>query len=687
MKLLIILLPYLYFLTGACAAIQDFKNTDYSWTGGGAYPRITVSNDKIYLISDVSGIWQAPLSSLVLRKSNTGLDNLAISNIEFSKTNSLRGYVTTRSGVSTTDNGGLTWTTIKNLPDTVTFRRWDSYRNLAINPTDPNSFIFGDQLGNIYEYSNGQAKEIISTPFSSPISGLIIFNNGSHLLVGSNEKRVLYEKEGSSWKLKQTDNIAALDFESVTVGGRDIIVSVGGQYVYISDNSAKSWFKSDISEVVGNGIQVNRISTAVNKNGSLSLLISWSKGWKSGILVSIDNGISWKNPIEQLRFAKNNPTRSWKPKSFDKVMSVYIDKKNSSQWYISTYWGIWRSSDSGKTWDENFKTGAANTVGSSITIAENGDLITASMDVGILRYHRGDITKEARISTLLPNSKNYYKHKLAAGHFWNIFLSGERMIATNSPWDSLANQIVISEDGGVNWKIIKDGLPENYATENTIWEKGYARALIQDPVNKNRFYLGIDGQGLFLSEDGGHHWKKAYSQPNNLRIYNGLALAPNKNIIYWGTVGGGVYASRDNGRTWNLDGLQGKNVFDLQATSDGAIYAGIANTSATGAAIAKKNTMNSSWKILNDFALAGTVEAITIDPKQENRVVVGVNGWSYHNNGTIFISNDAGISWEQIPGNFGIGAADMVISPYSNTLYITGYSGGVSSINLTPYIR
>ncbi|MDX1701188.1 MAG: hypothetical protein R3250_11250, partial [Melioribacteraceae bacterium] len=158
-------------------------------------------------------------------------------------------------------------------------------------------------------------------------------------------------------------------------------------------------------------------------------------------------------------------------------------------------------------------------------------------------------------------------------------------------------------------------------------------------------------------------------------------------VIYWGTVGGGVYLSRDNGQSWDSGGLKGKDVFDLQAASDGAIYAGIGSTSVTGATIARKDKVNTSWQVLKDFALAGTVEAITIDPKQERRVVVGVNGWSYNNNGKIFISNDAGISWNEILGNWGAGVADMVISPCADTLYITGYSGGVSAINLAPYIK
>ena len=691
MKSLIFLLLHLCFLTQGYANIQmescTFKEINYSWTGGGAYPRITISNDKIYLISDVSGVWQAPLNSPAWKKSVTGLDNLEISNIEFSKKNPLRGYVTTRAGISTTDNGGLSWSTIKNIPDTIRFRRWHSYRNIAIEPNDPDSFIFGDQLGNIYEYANGRIIDTISTPISSPISSLIIFNNGASLLVGSGENRALYEKRRSVWKLKKLETTTALDFESVTVDGKEVVVSVGSKYVYISDDKANSWFISDISEVVGIGVQVNRVATAVNKNGRLSILISWSKGWQSGILVSTDNGKSWQNPIGELRFVKNNPTRNWKPNSLDRIMSVYIDKKNTDNWYMSTYWGIWHSSDSGKVWNENFKTGAANSVGSAIAIAENGDLITASMDIGLLRYHRNIFTRDVNISTLLPNNKNHSQHKLVAGHFWNILLSGKRMVATNSPWESSANQIVLSEDAGESWQIITDGLPSYYATGNTVWEKGYARALIQDPANKNKLYLGIDGHGLFISYDGGYHWKKSSKQPDNLRIYNGLALDAKENIIYWGTVGGGVYVSRDDGKSWALDGLQNKEVFDLQVTSDGVVYAGIGSTSVSGAAIARKDTINSSWQLLKDFALVGTVEAITIDPKQEKIIVVGINGWSYNNNGTIFISNDAGISWNKISGNFGVGVADMVISPCSNTLYITGYSGGISSINLTPYIK
>ena len=109
-------------------------------------------------------------------------------------------------------------------------------------------------------------------------------------------------------------------------------------------------------------------------------------------------------------------------------------------------------------------------------LTDDGDLVTASMDVGIINYDLNSLEKN--ITSLLPINPDYNIHKQFAGHFWNVISDKSKIIATNSPWDSQKNQIVISEDSGITWRVITAGLPLNYATENTIWEKGYARALI-----------------------------------------------------------------------------------------------------------------------------------------------------------------------------------------------------------------
>ena len=661
-------------------AFSADKNTDlYSWTGGGAYPKITFSGNNQYLISDVSGVWKADIAAKVWEKSNSGLGNLSLSNIEFSKSTPSIGYVSTYKGIYKTNDSGGSWKLVSEIGKSFKSTRGNSYRNIAIYPEDSNSFISFDDSGRLYDYSNSIVSQIPLELSSEYISSIMLVMNGQQLLVGTNQHRFTFKKDNSTWKLIGKVNRSTLDMVSVLFDKQVKLIAVGSQSIIISSDNASTWEVSNVAQLIGSQSQISRVSSSYDRDGNLYILAAWNKGWKSGVIISSDGGETWINPVDKLNFSTNNPTRLWQNYSLNKILSVHMSENKPNQMYITTYWGVWQSVDFGKTWTENFMVGASNTVGSSIALTDDDDIITASMDVGIIKYQPG----ETAVTSLLPNNPNYNIYKLTAGHFWNVISDGSRIIATNSPWGSDSNQIVISEDGGANWKIVHDGLPEDYATSNTVWEKGYAKALIQDSNNPQRFLLGIDGHGLFISIDGGYSWRASETAPPNEKIYNALALNPVNNNIYWGTVGDGIYLSADNGASWQQDGLDNASIFDISASPDGDIYAGVAGDSA---ALYVKENNATDWRLLKQFPFEGAIDAITLDPKNKDVIVIGLNSWSHQNTGRIYISKDAGNSWRLIEGEFGTGAADMVISKHSNKLFATGYSQGVFSIDLTPYI-
>lgn len=680
-----------YYLTLSLLFCSYFSNTAlsfdnnkdlYSWTGGGAYPKITFSGKTQYLISDVSGVWKADLAANTWGKSNAGLDNLSLSNIEFSKSTPAIGYVATRQGIFKSNDSGGSWKLVSEIGTAFKSSRGNSYRNIAIYPDDPNSFIYFDDAGRLSDYSNSTVSQIPLELTSEYISSIMLVTGGQQLLVGTSQHRFLFKKDNSTWQLIEKVTLPTLDLVSVSFDTQVKLITVGAQSIFISSDNASTWEETNVVQLIGSQSNLSRVSGSYDMDGNLHLLAAWNSGWRSGVIASSDGGITWSKPVNKLNFSTDNPTRSWQNYSLNKILSVHMSENKPNQMYITTYWGVWRSTDFGKTWTENFMEGASNTVGSSIALTEDDDVITASMDVGIIKYPSGTATA----TSLLPNSPDYNIYKLSAGHFWNVISDGTRIIATNSPWDSSHNQIVISEDSGANWQIVDDGLPGNYSTDNTIWEKGYAKALIQDSNQPQRFLLGIDGHGLFTSLDGGYSWKASETSPPSVKIYNGLALNPVNNTIYWGTVDNGIYLSTDNGKTWQQDGLHNASIFDISASPDGNIFAGVAGSLTNGAALYIKENNATDWRLLKQFPSKGAIDAITLDPKNNDVIVIGINSWNYQNTGCIYISKDAGKSWRLIEGEFGIGVADMVISKHSNTLSATGYSQGVFSIDLTPYL-
>jgi photosystem II stability/assembly factor-like uncharacterized protein len=96
---------------------------------------------------------------------------------------------------------------------------------------------------------------------------------------------------------------------------------------------------------------------------------------------------------------------------------------------------------------------------------------------------------------------------------------------------------------------------------------GRAVAVTGDPVNKQVFYFGATGGGIWKTDDGGISWRNVSDGFVNTGSVGALAVAPsNTNIVYAGmgeacvrgnaSYGDGVYKSTDAGKTWTHMGLE-----------------------------------------------------------------------------------------------------------------------------------
>ncbi len=96
---------------------------------------------------------------------------------------------------------------------------------------------------------------------------------------------------------------------------------------------------------------------------------------------------------------------------------------------------------------------------------------------------------------------------------------------------------------------------------------GRVVAVAGDPVNKQVFYFGATGGGIWKTDDGGIGWHNVSDGFVNTGSVGALAVAPsNSNIVYAGmgeacvrgdaSYGDGVYKSTDAGKTWTHVGLE-----------------------------------------------------------------------------------------------------------------------------------
>ena len=166
---------------------------------------------------------------------------------------------------------------------------------------------------------------------------------------------------------------------------------------------------------------------------------------------------------------------------------------------------------------------------------------------------------------------------------------------------------------------------------------GRCAAVCGDPVQKNIFYMGTTGGGVWKTTDGGNNWKNISDKYFGGSI-GSVAVAPSDaSIIYVGegentmrgnvSEGNGIWKSTDGGRTWKHIGL--------------------------------KDTRH--------------ITRIIIHPKNPDMVWVAATGHLFGPNEErgVFKSADGGKTWKKVLfANQQAGAIDLVMEPgNSQTLY------------------
>ncbi len=186
---------------------------------------------------------------------------------------------------------------------------------------------------------------------------------------------------------------------------------------------------------------------------------------------------------------------------------------------------------------------------------------------------------------------------------------------------------------------------------------GRIRAIVFDPRNSNRFFVGAATGGIWLSTNGGQTIAPVADFSGNLAI-GAMAIDPiNPNVLYAGTgesfagfAGVGIMKSTDGGATWNL--LPSTST-DTNINPSGADW-GTTNRIAvhpTNSSIVLAGNVGGIYRTTNagqswTRVRAGTTLDIQIDPNNADRVVASGHG------GFAYYSNDAGVTWTDAPKFF-----------------------------------
>lgn len=141
-----------------------------------------------------------------------------------------------------------------------------------------------------------------------------------------------------------------------------------------------------------------------------------------------------------------------------------------------------------------------------------------------------------------------------------------------------AEGVFESHDGGTTWQHV---LTMQFMGNGPNRSAGFV--LVRDPNNADRIGAAGIGDGVAISEDGGHTWRRSgpegmyatdlvFDRANPDRLW--LCAVPQS---FWaGTYQGGFFRSEDGGRTWDLIAEQGPSEL-LQDPNDPSRLFGILN--------------------------------------------------------------------------------------------------------------
>jgi photosystem II stability/assembly factor-like uncharacterized protein len=309
---------------------------------------------------------------------------------------------------------------------------------------------------------------------------------------------------GQSW-VKVNQGLAHRNMRAVAADPKNSSVVYAGSYgggVFKCTNAGGSWSQTALTL-----LQV--LALAVDPVDSATVYAGTDGGM--GIFKTTDGGASWNSmnlglsPVPTITsividpkkpstlyatthgsgvFRKTELLENWVAVNTGlvgearKVFSLVVDPVNTSNLYIGTNGAVYRSTNSGVTWE-----------------------ITSLKNVG-----------EVRALAIDPSSPS----TLYAG------------LAAALPGMGTVSMIMKSTDAGANWATSKD----------PIYFPAFISSLCMDPKNSSVLYAGTLGEGVYKSANKGDNWQAINSGLDNRDVRQIAMSASDSNRVYAATNAG-----------------------------------------------------------------------------------------------------------------------------------------------------
>jgi len=384
------------------------------------------------------------------------------------------------------------------------------------------------------------------------------------------------------------------------------------------------------------GVSVNHVRASMHDPAQ-----AFAATYGGAVLRTDDWGVSWR------QLSDFDP---------DALCVALVPNDPNTVFYGSEGGGVFRSTDGGATWERNDR-GLYKTYVLSMAVEEKapGRLFAGIQGAGIYQLHDWDsdwqpITgsrfEYETIVELAIDAGEDMLHALRQDSGLIVGRAGEGWSPRTSPGEPLRTVLAhptdpgtvllggvgvyASFDEGRTWKELSEGLGGSsvysldasrdgeslilagimgdvarFDVGSRLWERlpcadpGHAvNTVAISPLDPNLVWAGAEGDGVYLSTDGGTTWEaRDHGLPSGAGV--SAAVDPDdQQIAYLGTYHGGIYKTTDGGESWTMLATPANN-----------------------------------WRI---------VRALTVDPGEPSTLLAGIMPDG------LWRSLDGGESWERI---------------------------------------
>jgi photosystem II stability/assembly factor-like uncharacterized protein len=316
---------------------------------------------------------------------------------------------------------------------------------------------------------------------------------------------------------------------------------------------------------------------------------------------------------------------------------------------------VFRSDDGGATW-----TALAGVHGKSIRAlamapSDHNTLVIGALD-GVFRSQNGGATWEK----MTPENPDVLENHASMRNFVSVAVDPQNPDVVYAgtrhlPWKT--------SDGGKSWHNLKDG----------ILDDSDVFSIIVDPKTPSRVYASACS-GIYKSDNGAELFHRVQGLPHSAIRTRVLKQDPQRSsIVYAGTTGG-MWKTVDGGTKWTLvtsaDVVVNDVLIDPRNPQRVLIATDRGGVLASNDGFAKYQSSNRGFS----HRMVGSVIA---DRTNSNRLYVGIV--NDKTDGGLFITDDAGKSWQQV--SKGLGDRDVLsLQQAENGAIFAGTNHGIFSL-------